>query len=223
VPAYKIASPEVLDLGLLAKVASTGKPVLISTGLASLADICLAVDCLRDHGCPAVIPLKCTTAYPTPPAEVNLATLANLRDALRCPVGLSDHSLGMGVAIAAAALGAAAIEKHIKLDDGDPTVDGFFSLTVAEFRTMIEEIRRAEQAVGQVCFQLTPSEAENRHGRRSLYVSAPVRKGEVFSEANIKSVRPGYGLEPRYKPIVLGRRAARDLDIGDRLNWDVIE
>ncbi len=223
VRAYKIASPEIVDMALLEKVARTGKPVIVSTGLASLGDIHAAVACLRHHGCDDIILLKCTTAYPTPLEEVNLRTIANLRETFACPAGLSDHTIGIGAAIAAVALGAEVIEKHVKLDDGEETVDSFFSLTVEQFRTMTEEIRRAQAAIGEVKYGLTAAEQENRHGRRSLYVSASIKKGEAFTEANIKSVRPGYGLEPKYKPIVLGRRAARDLELGDRLSWDVIE
>jgi sialic acid synthase SpsE len=178
---------------------------------------------LRAHGCEDIVLLKCTTAYPTPPEEVNLATLANMQAAFRCQVGLSDHTVGIGVSVAAVALGACVIEKHIKLDDGERTVDDFFSLSVAEFRRMIDEIRRAEQAVGEVSYDLTPAALQNRHGRRSLYVSAPIKRGEPFTEANIKSVRPGYGLAPKYKSMVLGRRAGRDLAVGERLAWEVVE
>ncbi|MCR4376866.1 MAG: pseudaminic acid synthase [Rhodospirillales bacterium] len=223
VKAYKIASPEIVDLALLQKVAKTRKPVIVSTGLANISDIDTAVRCLRVHGCPNVILLKCTTAYPTPPEEVNLKTIQNLKETFSCPAGLSDHTVGIGVSVAAVALGASVIEKHIKLDDGEQTVDGFFSLTVPEFQMMVDEIRRAEKAVGCVQYELTSAAQQNQYGRRSLYVSAPIRKGEIFSDNNIKSVRPGYGLEPRFKPTVLGRKAAKDLEVGDRLSWDVIE
>lgn len=223
VKAYKIASPEIVDMALLEKVAATGKPVIVSTGLANLGDIHEAVTCLRSNGCNDIVLLKCTTAYPTPAEEVNLRTIDNMQQTFSCYAGLSDHTIGIGVSIAAAAMGARVIEKHIKLDDGEETVDSFFSLTVEQFRNMIDEIRRAEAAIGEVKYDLTPAAEKNRHGQRSLYVSAPLKKGELFSEANIKSVRPGYGLEPKYKSMVLGRRAAIDLDVGDRLSWDVIE
>lgn len=221
--AYKIASPEIVDIALLEKVAKTGKPVIVSTGLANIGDIHEAVGCLRAHGCQDIILLKCTTAYPTPPEEVNLRTIQNLQDTFACHAGLSDHTVGIGVSVAAVALGATVIEKHIKLDDGEETVDSFFSLTTSEFQNMIAEIRRAEVAVGCVRYDLTPEAAKNKNGRRSLYVSAAVKKGAVFTEDNIKSVRPGFGLEPKHKQIVLGRKATQDLDIGDRLSWDVIE
>lgn len=223
VKVYKIASPEIVDMALLQKVAKTGKPVIVSTGLAAACDIDEAVRCLRTHGCKDIVLLKCTTAYPTPPEEANLKTIQNLKETFLCHAGLSDHTVGIGVSIAAVALGASVIEKHIKLDNNDETVDSFFSLTIAEFQTMVREIRNAEKAIGRVEYDLTPGALLNKHGRRSLYVSAPIKKGQSFSAHNIKSVRPGYGLEPKYKPIVLGRKATKDLDIGDRLSWDVIE
>jgi len=222
VKAYKIASPEIVDMALLAKVAKTGKPVIVSTGLADIGDIYTAISCLRNNGCTDIVLLKCTTAYPTPPEEVNLKTVLNLEETFQCQVGLSDHTMGIGIAIAGVAMGASVIEKHIKLDDGVETVDSFFSLTVADFQTMIIEIRRAKKAIGEVNYDLTPEAIKNQHGRRSLYVSAPIKQGEIFSEVNIKSVRPGYGLEPKYKSIILGRKAAVDLNIGSRLSWDVI-
>jgi len=223
VKAYKIASPEIVDMALLEKVAKTGKLVIVSTGLAVACNIDEAVRCLRTHGCEDIVLLKCTTAYPTPPEEVNLKTIQNLKETFHCHAGLSDHTVGSGVSIAAVALGASVIEKHIKLNNSEETVDSFFSLTVAEFKTMAGEIRNAEKAIGRVNYDLTKGALLNKHGRRSLYVSAPIKKGQIFSADNIKSVRPGYGLEPKYKPIVLGRKATKDLDIGDRLSWDVIE
>ncbi|MDO6618567.1 pseudaminic acid synthase [Shewanella sp. 6_MG-2023] len=222
VKAYKIASPEIVDLGLLKKVAATGKPVIVSTGVASLSDIVTAVECLTEFGCTQIILLKCTTAYPTPPEEVNLKTVQSLAQTFNCPIGLSDHTVGIGVSIAAVTMGACVIEKHIKLDDGEETVDSFFSLTISEFKNMITEIRRAEVAIGKVEYSLTPEAAKNSNGRRSLYISKDIKKGESITEANIRSVRPGYGLEPKYLPLVLGRKVNKDLEAGDRLSWDVI-
>ena len=223
VHAYKIAAPEITDMELLEKVAETGKPVIVSTGLADLGDLHEAVGCLKRSGCNDIILLKCTTAYPTPPEEVNLKTMHAIADVFGCRVGLSDHTEGMGVPIAAVALGADVIEKHIKLDGADETVDSFFSLTISEFRHMITEIRRAEKSVGTVSFDVTASAEKNKNGRRSLYVSADIKKGEVFTDNNIKSVRPGFGLEPKYKKDIIGRKARHDLSIGDRLSWDVID
>ena len=221
--AYKIASPEIVDMGLLQKVASTGKPVIVSTGLANIVDIAQATKWLREGGCDEIILLKCTSAYPTPPEEVNLSTIANLEDTFDCFAGLSDHTIGIGVAIGAVALGAKVIEKHVMLNDGKETVDSFFSLSPTEFQQMIEEIRRVEKAIGKIEYDLTDSAEKNTSGRRSLYVSAPLRKGEKFTEKNIKSVRPSYGLAPKYKPKVLGKFAKVDLNVGDRLSWDVIK
>jgi N-acetylneuraminate synthase/pseudaminic acid synthase len=222
VKAYKIASPEIVDTGLLIKVARTGKPVIVSTGLANLVDIAEAVQVLQHHGCSEIVLLKCTTAYPTPPEEVNLMTMSNMADTFGVPVGLSDHTVGVGVSIAAVALGAQVIEKHIKLDDGEETVDSFFSLTTDEFATMIAEIRRAELSIGQICYDLTPAAQENRHGRRSLYFCAELAAGEVIKESDLKSVRPGYGLAPKYKALLVGRTVNQSVSIGDRVSWDVV-
>lgn len=222
VKAYKIASPEIVDLALLEKVAKTGKPVIVSTGLANLGDVYTAISHLKSFGCNDIILLKCTTAYPTPPEEVNLKTIANLTETFNCHAGLSDHTMGIGVSIAAVAMGASVIEKHIKLADEIETVDSFFSLTIEEFQQMIIEIRRAEKAVGKVSYDLTPAASLNKNGRRSLYVSKDIKQGEILTEQNIKSVRPGFGLSTKYKNIVLGRKATRNLTLGDRLTWDVI-
>ncbi len=221
--AYKIASPEIVDMGLIQKVAKTGKPVIVSTGLAYIEDIENAVKWLRDAGCDEIVLLKCTSAYPTPPDEVHLKTIKDLEEKFGCYAGLSDHTTGIGVSVGAVALGAKVIEKHVMLDDEEETVDSFFSLSPEEFKQMITEIRCVEKAVGRVFYELSAAAEKNRSGRRSLYVSAKVGKGEKFTEDNIKSVRPSYGLAPRYKPEIIGKKARVDLDIGDRLSWDVIE
>ncbi len=221
--AYKIASPEIVDMGLLAKVAQTGKPVIVSTGLANLVDIARAVTHLRQHGGKDIILLKCTTAYPTPPEEVNLRTIQNLSDTFNCIAGLSDHTVGIGVALASVAMGSCVLEKHIKLNDEEETVDSFFSLTTDEFKNMIIEMRRGEAALGQIHYDLTPEAEKNKNGRRSLYVSQPIQAGEPFTKNNIKSVRPGFGLDTQYKDMILGRKAACNLEVGDRLSWDIIE
>jgi N-acetylneuraminate synthase/pseudaminic acid synthase len=223
VPAYKIASPEVFDIGLLIKVAKTKKPVIISTGLASIGDLDLAVRTLRDNGCDDIVILKCTTAYPTPFDQVDLRTIPHLSETFECHAGLSDHTLGISVPIVATGLGASVIEKHIKLDNESTSVDSFFSLTIAEFKSMVVATKEAFKALGKVNYQLPPESYKNRKGTRSLYVCADIKKGEKFSDANIKSVRPGYGLHTKYKPEVLGKVARKDLSLGDRLTWDVIE
>lgn len=221
--AYKIASPEIVDMGLIQKVAGTGKPVIVSTGLAEIDDITQAVGWLREAGCKDIILLKCTSAYPTPPEEVHLKTIRDLEEKFDCYAGLSDHTTGIGVAIGAVALGAKVIEKHVMLDDGEETVDSFFSLSPLEFKQMITEIRCVEKAVGEVSYDLSEAAAKNKTGRRSLYVSKAIKKGELFTNDNIKSVRPSYGLAPKYKPDIIGRRANVDLEVGDRLCWDVVD
>ena len=221
--AYKIASPEINDIPLLRVVAATGKPVILSTGLADLADLELAVDTLRESGCEDIVLLKCTTAYPAPAEEANLRTIPNLSETFGCLSGLSDHTVGAGVPVAAVALGAVMVEKHFTLEDEERTVDSFFSLTPSEFGEMVDAIRTAEQALGGVVYGLTQEAVKNRQGRRSLYISAPIKAGERFSKKNIKSVRPGYGLSPKYYDQALEMRAARDLQVGERLVWDVME
>ena len=217
--AYKIASPEIVDIALLERVAKSGKPVLISTGVGRLTEISTAVDVLREHGCEQYAILKCTTAYPTPYTEVNLRNMQNISQTFGCIAGLSDHTHGIGVALAAVALGARVIEKHIRLEDDRDAVDGFFSLPPSEFAQMVEEIRHVEAALGVGSYELTPSAIANSHGKRSLYVAEPIRIGEPFTEQNIRSVRPGYGLAPKFLPLIIGRRAVRDMTIGEPLKW----
>ncbi|MFW5829520.1 MAG: pseudaminic acid synthase [Planctomycetota bacterium] len=223
VPAYKIAAPEICDRPLLQRVAATGKPVLVSTGVATLADVAQAYELLMQEGAGGVVLLKCSTAYPAPPEEINLRTIPHMQQAFSCPVGFSDHTLGIGIALAAIGLGATVIEKHVKLADAPPAVDDFFSLTTAQFAILVEESRRVQRALGTVDYSITPSSRANAAGRRSLYVAAPIAAGAPFTVHNIRSVRPGHGLDTRYRDIVLGRRAARDLAPGERLAWDVID
>lgn len=221
--AYKIASPEITHIPLLEKVARTGKPVIISTGIAELADIELALSTLRSAGAKEIVMLKCTTAYPAPPEEANLRTISDMATRFGVLSGLSDHTMGTVTAIASVALGASLIEKHFTLDDGKETVDAFFSLGEKAFAGLVHDIRWAEKVLGQVSYEITPSAKPSLRGRRSLYVAAPIKAGEVVTEANIKSARPSFGLHPKYYKDVLGRRARRDLQIGDRLSWDVLE
>ncbi|QEP42791.1 pseudaminic acid synthase [Ectothiorhodospiraceae bacterium BW-2] len=222
VRAYKIASPEVLDLPLLKKVAATGKPVILSTGLVNVAELAEAIATLKEAGCEEIVLLKCTTAYPTPISEVNLKTIPHLEQMFRLPVGLSDHTPGMGVSIGAVALGAKVIEKHIILDETIESVDSFFSLTIEQFQAMVTEIRRVEEALGDVEYSVTPAASKNLQGKRSLYAIAPIKAGEPFSAQNIKSVRPGFGLSPKYYDIVLSKKAAYDLEVGDPVTWDCL-
>ncbi|TXH76320.1 pseudaminic acid synthase [Thiobacillus sp.] len=222
-PAYKIASPEITHIPLLERVAQTRKPVIISTGIAELADIELALETLRGAGASEIIVLKCTTAYPAPPEDSNLSTIADMAARFGVLAGLSDHTLGSVAPICAVALGASFIEKHFVLDEGKDTVDSFFSSGEAEFSRMVQDIRLAEKSLGRVSYEIAPSARSNLRGRRSLYVVEAIKAGEVFSDANVKSIRPSFGLHPKYKKTILGRHAKRDLQPGDRLSWEAVE
>ena len=216
-PVYKIASPEITDIGLIKRVAQTGKPVILSTGLAALEDIELAIKTLTDNGCHQYAFLKCTTAYPAPAKDINLNTMVDMASRFNCLVGLSDHSLGNSVPIAAVTLGARIIEKHFVLDKDDPSVDAFFSLDPSDFKTMVDDIRFVEQALGKVDYDISPSSKKNMLARRSLYVSQDIKQGEKITTKNIKSVRPSYGLHPKYFEQVIGMKATKSMKKGDRL------
>jgi N-acetylneuraminate synthase len=219
VPAHKIASFELVDLPLIERVARTGKPVIMSTGMATLAEIGDAVDAVRRTGNDQLVLLKCTSAYPSPPSAMNLRTIPHLAEAFDVPVGLSDHTLGTAVPVAAVALGACVIEKHLTLSRSDPGPDSAFSLEPDEFRAMVDAVRTAEQALGRVSYGPTPDEVKSRVYRRSLWVIENVAAGEELTERNVRSVRPGHGLPPRHLPEVLGRRAAVDIAAGTPLDW----
>ena len=223
VPAYKIASPEITDVGLLKKVAQTKKPVIVSTGVAGLSDIVLAVGTLRKEGCEQIILLKCTSSYPAPPEEINLNTIPHMAQMFDCLVGISDHTLGIGVPVAAVALGARVIEKHFILNKEDDSPDAFFSLDPQEFRLMVEEVRKVEKALGTIIYEPTEKVRKNMWGRRSLYISQDVKAGETLSEDNVKSVRPAFGLHPKYFEKIIGKKVKENLEKGDRLSWEVIE
>ncbi len=222
VPAYKIASFELVDLPLVRRIAQTGKPIIMSTGMASLAEIDEAVTAIRETGNPQLALLKCTSAYPAPPEEMNLRTIPHLAEAFDVPVGLSDHTLGIAAPVAAVALGACIIEKHFTLSRAVPGPDSAFSLEPHEFKAMIEAVRMAEKALGQVQYQVTEREAASRIFRRSLFIVQDMKAGEVFTTENVRSIRPGYGLHTRYMDEVLGRRAARDIERGTPLSWNLI-
>jgi pseudaminic acid synthase len=222
-PAYKIASPEITNIPLLEKVAATGKPVVISTGISDLTDIELALATLRTAGATEIIVLKCTTSYPAPPAESNLLTIPDIIKRFGVLSGLSDHSMGTAAAIATVALGGSLIEKHFTLEGGDETVDSFFSSGEAEFTHMVNDIRFIDAALGTVNYDVTPSALPSLRGRSSLYVAGSIKAGEKFTPANIKSVRPSFGLHPKHYKEIIGRSAKKDLELGDRLSWEVIE
>ncbi|RLC82178.1 MAG: pseudaminic acid synthase [Chloroflexi bacterium] len=219
VPAYKIASFEIVDLPLIRRIAQTGKPIIMSTGMATLAEIDEAVRTAREAGATQIALLKCTSAYPAPPEEMNLRTIPHLAQAFDVPVGLSDHTLGIAVPVAAVALGACIVEKHFTLSRDVPGPDSAFSLEPHEFKAMVEAIRVAEKALGEVRYEVTEREAASRVFRRSLFVVQDVEAGEVFTEKNVRSIRPGYGLHTRYLDEALGRRAARDVERGMPLSW----
>jgi N-acetylneuraminate synthase len=222
VPAYKIASFEVIDLPLIDKIARTGKPIIMSTGMATLAEITEAVETIRAAGATQLALLKCTSAYPALPDDMNQRTIPQLAEAFGVPVGLSDHTLGVAVPAAAVALGACIVEKHFTLSRAVPGPDSAFSLEPHEFKAMVEAIRVAEKALGRVNYSLSPSEAGSRVFRRSLFVVKDIKAGEAFSERNVRSIRPGHGLPPKHLPKVLGRRAVCDLSMGTPLAWDMI-
>lgn len=219
VPAYKIASFEVVDLPLVERVACTGKPMIMSTGMATLAEIAEAVATVRRAGDGGLALLKCTSAYPAPPAEANLRTIPHLAEAFGVPAGLSDHTLGIAVPVAAVALGACIIEKHFTLSRAEPGPDSAFSLEPGEFRAMVEAVRTAEKALGRVHYGLSAAEQACRVYRRSLFAVRDIAASEVFTPDNVRSIRPGHGLPPKHLPDVLGRRAARDLARGTPLSW----
>ena len=223
VPAYKVASFENTDLPLIRRVARTGKPVIISTGMASLAEIDEAVRTAREAGCEQLILLKCTSTYPATPENTHLRTIPHLRDAFPgCEVGLSDHTMGCGVAVASVALGASVIEKHFTLRRADGGVDSTFSLEPEEFRALRTETERAWQGLGEVRYGGTAAEEKSRAFRRTLYVARDLRAGEVLSADNLRIVRPGYGLPPKYYDILLGKRVARDVAAGTPMSWDLL-
>jgi N-acetylneuraminate synthase len=219
---YKIASPEIIDLGLIAKCARTSRPLIISTGMASIQEIGEAVATARSHGCNRIILLKCTTNYPASPETSNLRTIHHLSEAFGCPCGLSDHTLGIGASVAATALGAVMIEKHLTLNRKDGGPDSHFSLEPDEMSALVGECRNAFLSLGRV--QYGPQEAEkaSMQGRRSLYISADMEEGDVFSELNLRSVRPGYGLPPKYLNVILGKKINRKATAGTPCSWEMI-
>ena len=221
-PAYKIASFEVIDLPLIARVARTGKPMIISTGLADLAEIGEAVATARDNGASGLVLLHCTSAYPAPIEDADVRTVSDLADRFDCVGGLSDHTPGTAAAVAAVALGASVVEKHFTLARADGGPDAAFSLEPAEFTALVADCKAAWRALGRVRHDRASSESGSLTYRRSLYVVADVAEGEPITPANVRSIRPGFGLPPKHLPEVLGRRAARPLRRGERLSWDML-
>lgn len=222
VPCYKIASFENSDHGLLAAVAKTGKPVIMSTGMATQSELAESVEVLRKHGCTELILLKCTSHYPADPLDANLATVPHLAALFDCQVGLSDHTAGIGVAVASVVLGATVIEKHFVLDRSEGGVDAEFSLEPAEFSALVTECKRAAVALGKVTYGGTEKEQASRKYRRSLYIALDMQAGEIFTLDNLRSVRPGFGLEPKYLPMLLGKPIKKAANKGTPMSWDLI-
>lgn len=223
VAAYKVASFEVVDLPLLTEIGRRGKPVIMSTGMASRPELDEAVAALRLAGCRELVLLKCTSAYPAPADEMNLRTIPLLAETYGVPVGLSDHTLDSTAAVCGTALGACMIEKHLTLARSIPGPDSAFSLEPAEFKATVEAIRLAEQSLGRATLEVGERESRSRGLRRSLFVVEPMSAGESFTSRNVRSIRPGAGLEPKHLSAVLGRRAAQPIDRGTPLSWALVE
>ncbi len=221
-PCYKIASFENTDLPLLKKAAATGKPLIVSTGMASLAELDELVQTVRGAGCRDLVLLKCTSTYPATPGNSHVRTIPHLRDLFGCEVGLSDHTLGVGAAVAAVALGASVIEKHFTLARADGGVDSAFSLEPAELRLLVEETARAQQSLGEIRYGASEAEKESKLFRRSLYVVRDMAPGEIFSSENVRAIRPGLGLPPKHLEQIIGRHARTALKRGTPLSWELL-
>ena len=222
-PAYKIASFENTDLPLIRRAARTGKPVIISTGMATVEEIREAVDAARGAGCRELVLLKCTSAYPSEPETANLATIATLRETFGVEAGISDHTMGIGVSVAAVALGATFIEKHFTLRRADGGVDSAFSMEPEELRALVDEAGRAARAIGQVTFGASEKERQSLLHRRSLYIVRDMAAGEPFTPENLRAIRPGDGLPPKHYDTLLGRRAARAIARGTPASFELVE
>lgn len=223
VPCYKIASFENTDLPLIRRVAATGKPMIISTGMASIAELDETVKAARAAGCKELALLKCTSTYPAEPEDSNILTLSHMESLFECVVGLSDHTLGMGVAIASVALGASIIEKHFTLSRADGGVDSMFSLESTELAQMVAEIDRAWRALGKVNYGITAAENKSLAFRRTLYVVKNLRAGDELTLKNIRAIRPGMGLPTKYVDIILGKKISKDVAAGTPVSWSLFD
>lgn len=222
VPCYKIASFENTDIPLIRKVAATGKPMIISTGMASISELDETVRAAREAGCKDLILLKCTSTYPATPENTNILTIPHLRELFDCEVGLSDHTMGVGVSVASVALGATVVEKHFTLSRADGGVDSAFSMEPAEMAALVVESERAWQALGKVSYGATAAEMKSRQFRRSLYVVKDVKAGEPLTRDNVRAIRPGLGLSTKYLDQVLGKTVRGDAKRGTALSWDLL-
>ncbi|RKX24440.1 MAG: pseudaminic acid synthase [Candidatus Zixiibacteriota bacterium] len=221
-PIYKIASFENTDIPLIRKVAAIGKPMIISTGMASVSEIDETIRAARDAGCDDIILLKCTSAYPADPNSINLKTIPHLRELFDIQVGLSDHTMGLAVSIAAVVLGATVVEKHFTLARADGGVDSAFSLEPHEMKSLVEETETAWKALGKISYGVTEKEKKSLQFRRSLYVAADMKAGDVFTEKNLRAIRPGSGLPPKYYDQFLGKRIAHDTRKGTPVSWELL-
>ena len=223
VPAYKIASFEITDIPLIKKIASLGKPVIISTGIAKLSDIELALETCRQAGNEDVILLKCCSAYPTPYEDINLRTMVSMAETFDCLTGLSDHTMGSTVAGASVALGGRVVEKHLTLSRAEGGVDSAFSMEPEEFKKMVDDIRIIEKALGKVTYDLTDKQLAEREHCRSLFIAKDMKAGEIFTAENLRSVRPGFGLHTKYYEEILGKKVKKDVALGMPMSWDLID
>jgi pseudaminic acid synthase len=223
IPIHKIASFELIDLPLIEYTAQTGKPLIISTGMGTEEEIQEAVDTAKKAGAKDITLLKCVSSYPAEPQEINLKTISDMKEKFDCNVGLSDHTLGIGVSIAAVALGAKVIEKHFTLSRKIETPDSFFSIEPDELKELVKNVRVAEKSIGKIHYGLTEKEKQSKVFRRSLFAVKDIKKDEKFTEENVKSIRPGYGLHPKYLQDVLGREAIEDIKKGTPLDWNLIK
>ena len=222
VPCYKIASFENTDLPLIRRVASTGKPLIISTGMASIAELDDTVKAAREAGCKDLILLKCTSTYPATAGNTNILTIPHMRELFGCEVGLSDHTIGVGVSVAGVALGATVIEKHFTLNRADGGVDSTFSMEPTEMAQLVLETERAWQALGKVSYGATEAEKKSIVFRRSLYVAQDIKAGEILTKENVRAIRPGLGLPTKYLGVVLGKTVKQDIKRGTALSWDLV-
>ena len=223
VPAYKIASFELVDHGLIARCASTGKPMIMSTGMATKEEVGEAVQVARDNGCKQLVLLKCVSAYPAPPEEMYLATMQDLSQSFDCPTGLSDHTLGITIPVAAATLGASVIEKHFTLRRSDGGPDSHFSLEPDELTMMVQSVRDAQVSIGAPSYKITLSQEASRQFRRSLFAVKDIAAGEKLTPENVRSIRPGHGLAPKHLDEILGKKATQPIPFGTPLAWDLFE
>ena len=223
VPAYKVASFEINDIPMIRKIALTGKPVIFATGIAHISDIELALDTCLKAGNENVILLKCTSSYPTPYEDMNLRTIPSMGETFDCITGLSDHSMGSAVAGAAVALGAKVVEKHLTLSRADGGADSAFSMEPAEFKEMVDNIRKVELALGKVTYDLSPKQAREREHSRSLFIAEDMKAGDVFTPKNLRSVRPANGLHTMYYEEILGKKVTRDVKLGTPMSWELVD